>query len=92
MKEYETKLCETVCTEFTVSKKKWFCLSVYRPPPPNNVVTFFKELTDSLKSDCHLPKKNFIICFNDGPSKMMKNAFCFFLKALFIPKIIKFLS
>ena len=32
MKEYETKLSETICTEFTVSKKKWFCLSVYRPP------------------------------------------------------------
>ena len=48
MKEYETKLNETICTEFTVSKKKWFCLSVYRPPSPNNVVTFFEELTDSL--------------------------------------------
>ena len=47
-KEYETKLSETVCTEFTVSKKKWFCLSVYRPHSPNNVVTFFKELTNSL--------------------------------------------
>ena len=48
MKEYETKLNETICTEFTVSKKKWFCLSVYRTPSPNNVVTFFEELTDSL--------------------------------------------
>ena len=48
MKEYETKLSETICTEFTVSKKKWFCLSVYRPLSPNNVVTFFEELTDSL--------------------------------------------
>ena len=28
VKEYETKLNETICTEFTVSKKKWFCLSV----------------------------------------------------------------
>ena len=24
------------------------CLSVYRPPSPNNVVTFFDDLTDSL--------------------------------------------
>ena len=48
MKEYETKLSETICTEFTVSKKKWFCLSVDRPPSPNNVVTSFEELTDSL--------------------------------------------
>ena len=48
MKEYEAKLSETICTEFTVSKKKWFCLSVYRPPSPNNIVTFSEELTDSL--------------------------------------------
>ena len=32
MKEYETILSETICTEFAVSKKKWFCLSIYRPP------------------------------------------------------------
>ena len=32
MKEYETKLSEIICTEFTVFKKKWFCLSVYRSP------------------------------------------------------------
>ena len=48
MKEYETKLSETICTEFKVSKKKWFCLSVYRPPSHNNVVSFFEELNDSL--------------------------------------------
>ena len=48
MKEYEVKLSETVYTEITVSEKKWFCLSVYRPALPNNIVTFFEELTDSL--------------------------------------------
>ena len=31
-----------------VSKKKRFYLSVYRPPFPNNIVTFFEELTDYL--------------------------------------------
>ena len=36
-------------------------------------------------------KKNFI-CFNDSPSKMMKNVFYFILKALFILEIFKFLS
>ena len=45
-----------------------------------------------LKWDSHLPKKKIIICFNDSPSKMMKNAFYFILKALFILKILKFLS
>ena len=37
-------------------------------------------------------KKNFFICFNDSPSKMMKNAFYFILKALFVLRIFKFLS
>ena len=36
-------------------------------------------------------KKSFFICFNDSPSKMMKNAFYFILKALFLLKIFKFL-
>ena len=48
MKEYETKLSKTICTESTVSKRKWFCRSTYRPPSPNNIVNFFEELTDSL--------------------------------------------
>ena len=43
-----------------------------------------------LKADSHLPKRNF--CFNDSPSKMMKNAFYFILKALFFLEIFKFLS
>ena len=34
-------------------------------------------------------KKVFFICFNDGPSKMMKNAFYFISKALFALKILK---
>ena len=36
-------------------------------------------------------KKVFFICFNDSPSKMMKNAFYSILKALFLLKIFKFL-
>ena len=37
------------------------------------------------------PSKKKIICFNDSPSKMMRNAFYFILKALFLLKIFKFL-
>ena len=37
------------------------------------------------------PPKVFI-CFNGSPSKMIKNAFYFVLKALFVLKIFKFLS
>ena len=46
----------------------------------------------NLKSGSHLPKKNCFICFNDSPSKVMKNVFYFILKALFVLKIFKFLS
>ena len=45
-----------------------------------------------LKSDSPPPKKFVIICFNDSPSKMMKKAFYFILKAHFFLKIFKFLS
>ena len=46
----------------------------------------------SVNLDSHLPKYFFFICFNESPSKMMKNAFYFILKALFVLKIFKFLS
>ena len=37
-------------------------------------------------------KKNCVVCFIESPLKMMKNAFYFILKALFVFKIFKFLS
>ena len=46
----------------------------------------------SLKSDSHLPKKICVICLIESPLKIMKNAFYFMLKALFVLKIFKFLS
>ena len=48
-------------------------------------------VTITLKSDSHLPKKIVFICFNDNPPKMMKSAFYFILKALFVFKIFEFL-
>ena len=45
-----------------------------------------------LKSDSHLPIF-FLVCLNDSPSKMRKNAFYFILgKALFFLMVFKFLS
>ena len=39
------------------------------------------------------PSKNFfVICLTESPLKMMKNAFYFILKALFVLKIFKFFS
>ena len=48
LKDLETNLSETICTEITISKKRWFCMSVYRPPSSSNIDTFFTELTISL--------------------------------------------
>ena len=42
-----------------------------------------------LKSDSHPPKKIFFICFNESPLKMVKNAFYFILKGLFVLKMFK---
>ena len=42
-----------------------------------------------LKSDSHLPKKLSYLLL-ESPLKMMKNAFYFILKALFVPYIFKF--
>ena len=44
-----------------------------------------------LKSDSQLPKKSFY-CINESALKMMKNAFYFVIKALFVLKIITSLS
>ena len=45
----------------------------------------------SLKVGPSLPKKIFF-CFNESPLKVIKNAFYFILKALFVLKIFRFLS
>ena len=40
----------------------------------------------------HIPQTFLFICFNENPLKIMKNAFYFILKALFVLKIFEFLS
>ena len=46
----------------------------------------------SLKVGRSPSKKNCVICLIESSLKMMKNAFYFILKALFVLKIFKFLS
>ena len=58
----------------------------------NIVWRSFKRKGRLLKSDLHIPKKNCVTCFHEGPLKMMKNAFYFMIKALFVLKVFKFLS
>ena len=74
------------CPSFT-PKSSW------KPPKGTSSLKLFS------KSDSHLLKKFVLfaskkcfICFNERPLKMMENVFYFFLKALFILKIFKFLS
>ena len=43
-----------------MAKKKWLCLGLHRPPTPENSVSFFKELTDSLSKGSTF-YENFII-------------------------------
>ena len=44
----------------------------------------------ALKSDSQLPRNFALFAFIESPLKMMKNAFYFILKALFLPKILPF--
>ena len=48
LKDYETQIYETICSEFTISKRKCIYFSVYRPPSYNNLIIFFEELTKSV--------------------------------------------
>ena len=48
-------------------------------------------IASGIKVGPSLSKENFFICFNISPLKMIKNAFHFIIKALFVLKIFKFL-
>ena len=43
--EYTSDKIECIFSEFTISKSKWICFSIYRPPVSSNLTTFFEELT-----------------------------------------------
>ena len=50
IRQFETKTSESIASEVTVSKTKWFVLSIYRPPDASNLTSFFDELTTSLSN------------------------------------------
>ena len=62
----------------------FFILSLY------SLYTLFEASSASSRTLTF--QKKFFICFNDSLSKMIKNAFCFILKVIFVLKILKFLS
>ena len=70
-----------------------FCLDLNLFAKIKNTWWFLDTLFYILLKVGLLTSKLFIIiCFIDSPSKLMKNAFYFILKALFVLKILKFMS
>ena len=58
----------------------------------SNVILKGSRVQGLSNSDSHLLKKNWVICFDEIPLKMMKNTFYLILKAFFVLKTFKFLS
>ena len=46
--DFELSFSECICSELTISKSRWLCFSIYRPPDPGNLSIFFEELSESL--------------------------------------------
>ena len=60
VKNKKSRKSECICSEITVSKKKWLCFSISRPPSHDNLELFFDKLTSSL-SKASESYKNFIV-------------------------------
>ena len=46
LKKYEPNCSDCICSEFTISRKKWTCFSICRPPSTVNIETFFEEMNE----------------------------------------------
>ena len=60
LKIFEPRKSQCTYSEITVSKKKWLCFSIYRPPSHDNLDLFFDKLTSSL-SKASASYENFIV-------------------------------
>ena len=60
LKQYELNVYKIICSQLTISKNKWFCLSIYRPPLYNIIVGFFEGMTLCL-SKASTKYENFVI-------------------------------
>ena len=58
--DFELSFSECICSELTISKRRWLCFSRYRTPDPSNLSIFFEELSESL-SKVILKYQNIII-------------------------------
>ena len=40
---FELSFSESICSELTISKSRWLCFSIYRPPDPGNLSIILKN-------------------------------------------------
>ena len=65
LKKYEPNCCECICSEFTISKKKWVCFSICRSSSTGNVKTFFEEMNEVIsKTLCNYENLIVMVDFN----------------------------
>ena len=57
IQQFETPSYESICSELKIPTKKWLCFSIYGPPTPGNLASFFEQRIDCLTkgSDSNLP-------------------------------------
>ena len=60
LKQFETLILESICSEVTIFRMKWFCMGIYKLPNFINLNIFFKEVSVSL-SKASLTYENFIV-------------------------------
>ena len=60
LKNFETTINESICSELVISKKKWFCMCIYRPPNCDNLLLFLTKITLSLNKSA-INFENFIV-------------------------------
>ena len=58
--DFELSFSECICSELTISKSRWLCFSIYRPPDRGNLSIFFEELSESLSNKAIVKYQNII--------------------------------
>ena len=58
--DFELSFSECICSELPISKSRWLCFSIYRPPDRGNLSIFFEELSESLSNKAIVKYQNII--------------------------------